>query len=137
VNAAPQGGIRSVGMTVAMTTKQILVAAKGEINLQNQPDQGANSPTEVNFYTVISHPSPKDDPTPAVGGGGSDAPRIAVRMVNGQLSITSEPQPLPAGYVFEVAPSVSGPWVPQPGATTPLTLPVGTEAARFLRAVKR
>lgn len=136
VNTAPVGGIRSVGMSVALTTKQIVVAAKGEINLQNRPDQGANSTREINFYTVISHPQPKDDPTPAVGGG-DVAPRIAVKVVNGQLSITSEPQPLPAGFVFEVAPSVSGPWTPQPGATTPITLPIGTEAARFLRAVKR
>lgn len=136
VNASPVGGIRSVGMTVAMTTKQILVAAKGEINLQNQPDQGANSARELNFFTVISHPSPKDDPTPPVGGGEA-GPRISVKLANGQLNITSDPQPLPAGFVLEVAPSVSGPWVPQPGANTPQTLPLGNEAARFLRAVKR
>jgi hypothetical protein len=49
VNSAPQGGIRSLGMSVATTTKQILVAAKGEISLQNQPAQGANSPREINF----------------------------------------------------------------------------------------
>jgi len=68
INASETGGIRSVGMSLAMTTKQILVAAKGEINLQNQPAQGANSPTEINFYTVISHPNPQEDPTPAVPG---------------------------------------------------------------------
>jgi hypothetical protein len=137
VNASPVGGIRSVGMSVAMTTKEILVAAKGEINLQNQPDQGANSTKEVNFYTVISHPAPKDDPTPAAGGSSTTAPRISVALVNGQLSITSDPQPLPAGFVFEVAPSLTGPWVAQPGANTPITLPLGTDAARFLRAIKR
>jgi len=65
VNQAPVGGIRSVQMSVAMTTKQILVAAKGEINLSNKPQLGADSPTELNFYTVISHPSPADDPTPS------------------------------------------------------------------------
>lgn len=69
LNAAPQGGIRSVGMSVAMTTKQILIAAKGEINLQNKPELGVNSVKELNFYTVISHPSPKEDPTTPVGGG--------------------------------------------------------------------
>jgi hypothetical protein len=59
-----------------MTTKQILVGGKGEINLQNKPAQGAtiNASTgsplkELNFYTVFSHPAPQDDPTPAVGGG--------------------------------------------------------------------
>jgi hypothetical protein len=58
-------------MSVAMTTRQILVAAKGEINLQNQPAQGVNSPREINFYTVFTHPNPQDDPTPPVGGSPS------------------------------------------------------------------
>lgn len=70
INAAPTGGIRSFQMSVAMTTKQILVAAKGEINLENQPDQGANSPSLINFYTVFTHPDPQDDPTPPVSGDG-------------------------------------------------------------------
>lgn len=69
--ATPEGvrPVRSVGMSVAMTTKQILVAAKGEINLNNQPNLGADSANEVNFYTVFTHPDPKEDPTPAAGGG--------------------------------------------------------------------
>lgn len=68
--AVPDGvrPVRSIGMSVAMTTKQILVAAKGEINLNNQPAQGADSPTEANFYTVFTHPDPKEDPTPGAGG---------------------------------------------------------------------
>lgn len=137
INAAPVGGIRSVGMSVAMTTKEVLVAAKGEINLQNKPEQGADSTKEINFYTVISHPVPKDDPTPAAGGSTTTAPRISVALVNGQLIITSDPQPLPAGFVFEVAPSLTGPWVPQAGANTPITLPLGNDTARFLRAIQR
>ncbi|MBI4662693.1 MAG: hypothetical protein HY735_28095, partial [Verrucomicrobia bacterium] len=68
INNAKAGGIRSLQMSVAMTTKEICIAAKGEINLQGKPEQGANSPRELNFYTVISHPDPKDDPTPPVGG---------------------------------------------------------------------
>lgn len=62
VNAAPVGNIRSLQMSVAMTTKQILIAAKGEINLANKPELGADSPSEINFYTVISHPNPQEDP---------------------------------------------------------------------------
>ena len=65
VNQAPVGGIRTFQMAVAMTTRQILVAAKGEINLSNKPEQGANSPTELNFFTVVSHPAPAEDPTPS------------------------------------------------------------------------
>jgi hypothetical protein len=60
--------INTLGMSVTMTTKQIGVAAEGQINLQNKPDLGADSPKEVNFYTVVSHPSPQNDPTTPVGG---------------------------------------------------------------------
>lgn len=134
INAAPQGGIRTLGMSVATTTKQILVAAKGEINLQNQPDQGANSPRELNFYTVISHPAPVDDPTPPPGPPA--AVRVAVTRAGGNLTVTSDPSPLPAGWVLQLGPSVSGPWVTQPGVTTPVTVPIGTDAAVFLRATK-
>ncbi len=134
INSAPQGGIRSLGMSVAMTTKQILVAAKGEINLQNQPAQGANSPREINFYTVISHPAPADDPTPPVGGAATV--RVAVTRVATGLAITSDPSSLPAGWVLQLGSSVSGPWVTQPGVTTPVTVPIGTDAAVFLRAAK-
>jgi hypothetical protein len=48
---------------IAMTTKQICIAAKGQINLANNPNAAADSPGESNFYTVISHPDPQDDPT--------------------------------------------------------------------------
>ncbi|MCC7376044.1 MAG: hypothetical protein IT581_15405 [Verrucomicrobiales bacterium] len=137
VNQAPVGGIRSVGMSVAMTTKQLLVAAKGEINLQNQPGQGVNSPREINFYTVISHPSPKDDPTPAVGSGGGDSVSLTVTRNGGNLTITSSPQPLPTGFVLELGPSVTGPWVSQGAQNTPVTVPIGNQSAVFLRAVKR
>ncbi len=65
INQAPVGGIRTFQMSIAMTTKQILVAAKGEINLENKPDLGVTSPRELNFYTVISHPAPAEDPTPS------------------------------------------------------------------------
>ena len=29
----------------------------------NMPDQGSDVPGDTNFYTVISHPDPQDDPT--------------------------------------------------------------------------
>lgn len=68
-NSAQTGGIRSLGMSVAMTTERICIAAKGEINYDNRPDQGVTSPREVNFFTVITHPDPQLDPTPPIGGG--------------------------------------------------------------------
>jgi hypothetical protein len=67
LNVAPTGAggeIRTQRMSLAMTTRAICVAAKGEINTANDPTQGSDTPTETNFYTVISHADPKDDPTP-------------------------------------------------------------------------
>ncbi|MBI2950109.1 MAG: hypothetical protein HYY23_20945 [Verrucomicrobia bacterium] len=69
LNASKVGGIRTLQMSVATTTKEICIAAKGEINLQNKPELGVTSPREVNLFTVISHPDPKDDPTAPAGGG--------------------------------------------------------------------
>lgn len=116
INAAETGGIRSVEVTLAMTTKQILVGAKGEINLQNQPQNGANSPRQVNFYTVISHPDPKDDPTTPVGGG---APEFTKIQRNADGSITVE---WTGGGALEAAPAVTGPWTLVPNATSPYIL---------------
>lgn len=132
VNTHQAGGIRSVGMTVAMTTKQILVAAKGEINLQNSPAQGANSPREINFYTVISHPDPKDDPTPGIGGTG---PTLFVTRGVNQLTVTSNPQPLPAGFVLQAAQSANGPWTTLPNQNTPATVVINDPSV-IIRAVK-
>ena len=77
--------IRSLQMTVAMTTRQICVAAKGEINYTNHPELDADSPTEVNFYTVFTHPSPADDPTAPVGG---PAPSLQIARTGDNLSIS-------------------------------------------------
>lgn len=79
VNAAKTGDLRSVGMNVAMTTKEICIAAKGELNLKNQPALGADSARELNFYAVLSHPAPVNDPTPAVGSAGGTIGLSATR----------------------------------------------------------
>jgi hypothetical protein len=70
-----------------------------------------------------------------------DAPptaKLMVTRVPTGLSITSEPQPLAAGWVLQVGASVNGPWIDQVGANTPVTVPIDAAApARFLRAIKR
>lgn len=76
-------GIKTFQMTLATTTRQILIGAKGSINLENQPNNGPNSPNELNFYTVISHPEPKDDPTPAVGSSGITVSTVIPAGLNG------------------------------------------------------
>lgn len=102
INNHPTSGIRSLQMSVAMTTKQICIAAKGEINLQNKPELGPDSPQEINFYTVLSHPAPADDPTPPIGGPIT-------------LSITKTPAGKgkviwSGGGVLQTATNILGPW---------------------------
>jgi hypothetical protein len=91
-----------------LTTKQICIAAKGEINYQNKPELGPDSPTEVNFYTVFTHPNPQDDPTTPVGGG---APQFSSIKRNANGTITVE---WSGGGTLEAAPAVTGPWLASP-----------------------
>jgi hypothetical protein len=51
------------------------------------------------------------------------------------ITVTSEPATLPAGWVLQTAPSITGPWTTQAGATTPFTVTVGAGDA-FLRATR-
>ncbi|HOY60471.1 MAG TPA: hypothetical protein PK640_20320, partial [Verrucomicrobiota bacterium] len=68
----------------------------------------------------------------------SPQPTVALSVVRSgnNLTITSDPQPLPTGFVLQTAPSINGPWTTQAGANTPITVPIGTEQAVFLRAAK-
>ena len=59
-------GITARGPSVAVTTKQILIAGKGTLNSQNKPDLGPDTTAKTTVYVVISHPAPAEDPTPAV-----------------------------------------------------------------------
>jgi hypothetical protein len=59
---------------------------------------------------------------------------MAVRA-GSNVTVTSEPAALPAGWVLQTADSITGPWATQTGATTPVTVPIGTGNA-FVRAIK-
>lgn len=130
VNAAKTGDIRSVGMSVAMTTKQICVAAKGEINLENKPANGAtiNPNTgaplrEINFYTVFSHPAPAEDPTPSANGV---APTVAIKKnADGSITITWTGTLLSSDTVGGTYSTVTG--------SSPLTIQPSA-AAQFYRS---
>ncbi len=61
---------------------------------------------------------------------------LTVTRSGNNVTVTSTPQPLPEGFVLQTAPSVTGPWTTQLGANTPLTVPIGTDAAVYLRATK-
>ena len=60
-HASPE--FRSISPSISMTTREILVAAKGEINQADNPSAGVNTPPQTTFYTMFSHPHPQDDPT--------------------------------------------------------------------------
>lgn len=113
-------GIRSYQMTVAMTTRQICVAAKGEINYENKPELGPNSPNEVNFFTVFSHPAPADDPTPPVGGA---APTLSISRSGNNVTIGWSPAA--TGWTLESAPAITGPWTAV-GTQNPTTVAIGS-----------
>jgi hypothetical protein len=63
---ATSGGgqsIRTMRPSVAMTTREICIAAKGEINSTNDVASGPDTLNQTTFYTVFSHPAPQADPT--------------------------------------------------------------------------
>ena len=69
--------IRTFRPSVAMTTKEILVAAKGEVNRSNDPEAGVDSVALSTFYTVFSHPDPQEDPTPGIEPVAADPVEIS------------------------------------------------------------
>lgn len=132
INAAKTGGIRTLQMSPAITTKQILISAKGEINLQNKPDQGANSPREVNFYTVFTHPDPKEDPTTPVGGT-SGAPTMTITRNAGVTTITWTAA---AGFTLQSAPALGGTWTDVATTGNSYTVTGNAKSAEFFRLRK-
>ena len=119
-------GIQTVRPTVAMTTKEILIAAKGEINKANNPADGSDTEPQTTFYTVFSHPDPQDDPT--AKSTPSEPPTLSiVNNGNGTVTVTFEGK-------LQAAASVNGPWADVAGATSPLTLSAN-EAQQYARAV--
>lgn len=61
---------------------------------------------------------------------------LKVARSGNQVTISSEPAALPAGWVLQTAPSVRGPWTSLPATTTlPATVDIGTTDT-FLRATR-
>lgn len=89
--------VRTTRPSVSMTTREICVAAKGQINAENLPEDGADTP-EVNFYTVFRHPDPRDDPTPPVGGPPQALVRGGDVNFDGTLNISDPVAAL--GFLF-------------------------------------
>lgn len=119
INAATND-IRTLQMNLAMTTRQICVAAKGEINLANKPELGPDSPREINFFTVFSHPNPQDDPTPPVGGA---APKLSVSRSGNNLTISWDASA--TGFTLESKASLSDATWTTVGTANPTTEAIG------------
>lgn len=119
VNVA-KNDIRTYQMSVAMTTRQICVAAKGEINYENQPELGPNSPTEVNFYTVFSHPDPQNDPTPGVGG---PAPALGIARTGNNVVLSWDSAA--TGWTLESSSAITGAAWNTVGTQNPATVAIG------------
>lgn len=127
INAHETGGITSIQMTLAMTTEQIMVAAKGVINLQNKPELGGDSPNEINFYTVISHADPK--PNPMVSGGDLKFTKIT----RNQQNVTIEWDG--AGTLQSADTVTGGSWVDVLNAKSPFNASAAT-GSKFYRLKK-
>lgn len=117
-------GFRTIRPTIAMTTRQILIAAKGEINLANNVANGPDSQSQTTFYTVFSHPAPADDPTPGVGGGDAT---ITVARDGANLRLTY------TGTLESTTSLVPANWQPVAGASSPWVVTPQGNAQQFYR----
>jgi len=113
--------IRSLQMSVAMTTKAICIAAKGEINRNNKPDLGADTPSEVNFYTVISHPSIQEDPTTPVGGAVAK-PTLQIAVSGTKITLSWDASA--AGFTLESKSNLSDSAWTTVGTANPTTVTI-------------
>lgn len=127
VNVATNN-IRSLQMSLAMTTKAICIAAKGEINRQNKPELGADTPSEVNFYTVISHPSIQEDPTTPIGGA---VAKPTLKIVVSGSKITLSWEASAAGFTLESKNSLTDTNWTTVGTANPTTVTVGGGAKLY------
>lgn len=93
--------------SVSMTTRQILVAAKGRVNLANNIAAGPDSFAQTSLYTVIAHPNPQDDPTQPVAGGGVVLSK-AVVVAGGKFELSWQGGKAP--YTLQTRSSITGSW---------------------------
>jgi hypothetical protein len=121
----------TVTPSIAMTTGQICIAAKGAINSTNNPAAGPDSSVETVSYVVISNPA-----------AGSAAPQISVSKSGANLLLS---WPASAGLFTIQATSALNPtsWAPltpqpsivQVGQDYQATIPVGAGNS-FLRLAR-
>jgi hypothetical protein len=85
-------GLETFHPSVAMTTREICIAAKGQINSTNNPVAGPDTAPQTVLYTVISHPDPVAAPRPTMTLNPSqDALEISWDADAGLFTLTSSP----------------------------------------------
>lgn len=119
-------GVKTIRPNISMTTKQILIAAKGIVNSRNNVNEPADTKDKTTFFTVISHPAPAEDPTPAVGGA---RPVVGIAREGGSIKISFT-------GTLESTTSLNNPnWQPVAGATSPYT-PASKSGQVYYRAAQ-
>lgn len=123
----PNGdGITTVTPTVAMTTRQICIAAKGVLNNLNNPTVGGNTAAETTVYTVISHPAPVS----------AQGPTLSIIKSGNQVVVSWDPSE--GSFTVQTRASLtSGSWVNATAGNVPppVNLPIGP-ANQFIRLVR-
>jgi hypothetical protein len=119
---------------VAMTPRQICIAAKGTINSTNNPAAGADSQPQQTVYTVISHPAPVVAPRPVmtVTHSGGNA-TVSWQQDAGLFVLQSTASLSPASWSdVSPQPATLG---PANGAYS-MTLPI-TSGTKYLHLIRR
>jgi hypothetical protein len=138
VNYDPDGflstagdGITTIHPTVAMTTREICIAAKGVLNNLNDPAAGGNTFAETTVYAVISHPAPVSSTPPTIQATKSGN-NLVISWDAALGSFTLQSSAVVTGGWSNVAPQP--PIVPVAGQNT-LTVAIGS-GNTFFRLAK-
>lgn len=124
---SPAGdGISTITPTVAMTTRQICIAAKGVLNNVNNPAAGGNTLPETTVYTVINHPAPIS----------VEGPRISISRSGNQVVISWDASA--GAFTVQTRDSLtSGSWSNATAGNVPppVNLPIGP-GNQFIRLAR-
>lgn len=126
-SGGPSGdGITTIQPSVAMTTRQICIAAKGVLNSVNNPVAGGNTAAETTVYTVFSHPEPVS----------AQGPKISINKSGNQVIISLDPSE--GSFTVQTRSSLTtGSWgnATVGNVPPPVSLPIGTDN-QFIRLAR-
>ncbi len=130
--------IEGFAPSVAMTPRQICIAARGQINSTNNPAAGVDTLADTDYFTVISHPAPMAAPVPqmAIARSGNNA-KVSW-LADAGLFVLQSSAALPASSWTDVTPQ---PTIERVGTGDEndryqMTVPIGTGKV-FWRLLRR